>query len=280
MNKIYLLKAFLVLVVLFALGWFSPLAPIDPWKLFSPKTLLNLIFAITFVQTLAVILISFLGARLGATFTGFLGGLVSSTATTASLARQSVGSQGIELSTEFLTFLSDTLAMLVEALSIALFGATDHHFKILMLFMGPIGMTGILIFRQARQVPPVQIKTQNAELKIMPILKLTLFIVVVLTSAKIFQKNFGNAGLLVLTFVASLFEIHGSVIANLQLYDFGSIDLQFLGGLLAVSMVAAGLSKFFIVATIGSRSLTKAVARATAFLLLSLVTSGLVFSLI
>ena len=277
MNKKAWIKPTLILFVLFILGFISPAKPIDPWNLFSLKKIANLIFALAFVQALGSVLISLLGARVGAIITGFLGGLVSSTATTASLARKSLTSLKDEVPAEILTFLSATLAMLLEALAISIYGTTEFHRNFIILFAGPIFTTLLMIVYQTKRARPQQLALGDTELKLLPILKLSAFILSVLTLSKFLQTIFGRAGLLALTFIVSLFEIHGSVIANLQLHESGTLGVQFLGGLLATSIVAASCSKLFLVLTLGSPQLKKSILRTTIVLNLSLAVSGLIF---
>ncbi len=239
------IKPTLILMVLFGLGWISPAGTIDPWKLFSPKKIANLIFALAFIQALGSILISLLGTRIGAILTGFLGGLVSSTATTAALARKSALAAKSVTPTETLTFLSATLAMLIEAFAITVYGANDIHWSFLVLFCGPMLAAVLMIIYQARIATKKPLTLNDSRLELLPILKLAGFIIGVLAVSKLLQTAFGQAGLLVLTFIVSLFEIHGSVIANLQLHDLGAISLKSLGGCVAISILASNLSKLF-----------------------------------
>ncbi len=90
------------------------------------------------------------------------------------------------------------------------------------------------------------------------------------------QNIFGQSGLLILTFLVSLFEIHGSVIANVQLHDSGAINVGFLRGLLVISVAASYLSKLFLLYTLGSRPLRAQAAKGTGLLFLSLIASWLV----
>ena len=118
-------------------------------------------------------------------------------------------------------------------------------------------------------------KTSNS--KILPILKLAAVIILILTVSKILQAFFGRSGLIVLTFLVSLFEIHGSVIANIQMHDAGAFTVKFLGGLLAISASASYISKLFLVHTMGSRGLRARVIKYTGILFLALVLSWVVF---
>jgi uncharacterized membrane protein (DUF4010 family) len=277
-GKIWI-KPTLILLTLFAIGWISPAGKIDPWKLLSPKKIANLIFALAFVQTIGFVLIKLLGTQIGALLTGFLGGLVSSTATTASLARKSFNSVQGETPAEMLTFLSATLAMLLEAVAITLYGTGEIHWTFFLLFSGPVLATLVMIIYQMRKASAQELILPETQLNILPIIKLAAFVVGVLTASKLLQEAVGQAGLLVLTFFVSLFEIHGSVIANLQLHEAGTISVKVLGGLLAVSVVASYFSKLFLVVTLGSASLKRSVVIATIFLFLSLAGSESIFYL-
>ena len=206
-----------------------------------------------------------------------MGGLVSSTATTASLARESLVSADGDTPAEMLTFLSATLAMLMEGLAITIYGTNDIHWEFFILFSGPVLTTLLMIAYQARKATSQKLILRDTQLEILPIIKLAAFVLGILTLSKLLQAAFGKAGLLVLTFIVSLFEIHGSVIANLQLHDSGAINVEVLGGLLAVSIVASYISKLFLVMTLGRASLKKSILKATAVLFLSLAASGLMF---
>jgi uncharacterized membrane protein (DUF4010 family) len=112
----------MLLVTLGLLTWFAPSLPIDPWNILSPKKIISMIFALAIIQIFGSVLAKYLGTRTGAILTGFFGGLISSTATTAALARRSkVDREGRDTS-EVLTFLAATGAMLFEGLVLVIMG--------------------------------------------------------------------------------------------------------------------------------------------------------------
>ncbi len=194
-----------------------------------------------------------------------------------SLARESISSPSDETGYETLTFLAATLAMLCEGIVLLLLGPAEIHYALLLLFSGPAIVTLLMIVILARKLPHRAAKSENIELKILPILKLAAVIILILTVSKILQAFFGQSGLIVLTFLVSLFEIHGSVIANIQMHDAGAFTVKFLGGLLAISASASYISKLFLVHTMGSRGLRARVIKYTGILFLALVLSWVVF---
>ncbi|QQR80614.1 MAG: DUF4010 domain-containing protein [Deltaproteobacteria bacterium] len=138
-------------------------------------------------------------------------------------------------------------------------------------------MTTVIIFILSRKTTDRDLKIENSPLEIMPILRLSIFIIAILLLSKFLQNIFGQSGLLIFTFIVSLFEIHGSLIANIQLHDVGAFDVRLLGSLLAISVVASYLSKLFLIFILGSSRLKSQTIKYTSLLFLSLIASWLAF---
>lgn len=236
-----------------------------------------MIFVLALIQILGSTAAQLVGAKAGAILTGFLGGLISSTATTAFLARQSKNLPHYTSSFGVITFLSATGAMLLEGTSLLLTGVDEVHSSLFLIFAGPILATIFMIIMESRKIIPRNLRTEQSSFKILPILKLSAFIVAILVLSKVLQNSFGQNGLIILTFLVSLFEIHGSVIANIQLHDTGAFDIQALGSLLAISIIASFVSKLFLIFALGHSELKKKVLRRTYVLILSLGISWAIF---
>lgn len=271
------LKTGFLLLFLFMLASLLPAGPVDPWNLIHAKKIAFMIFALVFVQAMGLWLNRTMGARLGSIFSGFLGGLISSTATIASIARTSKNNPGSPPDGGTLTFLSATLAMLFEGMAILYLGLTEVRPALFLLFLGPVCVTLIMILIESRQPNEPSRNLPETGPDMFSLLKLSSFVIGLLIFSKILQRLVGPGALLALTFVVSLFEIHGSIIANVQLLDDGLIRAEWLGGLLGISLVASYLSKLFIALTLGSALFKRSVGFSTLFLLLSLALSWLGF---
>ena len=267
------IKPGITLLVLALIMWIAPVAPLDPWNLVSPKKIATMILALATIQVLGSAMAEYLGDRTGAILTGFFGGIISSTATTASLARRSKISPKINGSDEVLTFLSATAAMLFEGLALLIAGASNVQLSTILIFTGPLLATFAMAYVQYRLAKERSGSSETSTFKILPILKLSLFIFAILSVSKICQNIFGQNGLLVLTSFVSLFEIHGSIIANVQLYDSGEVTARFLCSLLSVSILASYTSKLFIIATLGSTRLRSSVIKSSLILFCALAIS-------
>jgi uncharacterized membrane protein (DUF4010 family) len=272
-DSVKWVKPCLTLVVVGLLAWLSPAPPLDPWHLISPKKIATMVFALVFIQIFGSVMARALGARTGALLTGFFGGLVSSTATTASLARRSEHNPQADSTNELLIFLSATLAMLFEAAALVVMGSGDVHTPFLITLALPMLTSIAMILYYYRKQVGVRLEYENPSFQIAPMLKLTCFIVSMLLLSKLLQNLFGQRSLLILTFLVSLFEIHGSVIANVQLHENGFVDVDFLCAMLAISVVASYLSKAVLIATLGSKSLRNQSIKMTALLFMSLFVS-------
>ncbi len=254
----------------------APSAPLDPWNLISPKKIISMILALSVLQAFGSAVASLMGARTGATVTGFLGGIISSTATTASLARRSKLRSQKNCSSELIVFLSATLAMLFEALILVIIGTTNLHLTNLTIFIGPIIATLFMLFFQYQKREESNEPSQNTDFKILPILQLTFFIVVILSISKTSQILLGENGLFIVTSLVSLFEIHGSIIANVQMHEMNNITPNLLSSLLAISIFSSYLSKFLLILTLGSRPLKSKATKCIMILFFTLALSWLI----
>lgn len=251
------LKLFLMLGGVGLLSQLTSGVALDPWGVFIPKKIFELIGALLLIQALGVLFVRYLGPRHGLLFVGFLGGIVSSTAMTVSLARKHVSAEG-QFPIETLPFLSATLAMLLEALLFVGIGVAAGHWKLSLIFVGPIVFTvGCILYARKKKIHvPMQLENEKiVDLK--GTLKLVFFILAILAVSKAVQNVLGAHGLQVLTFVVSLFEVHGSIISNTQLYNAGDLTLQSLGLLLVLSIIASYVSKYFLVSTLAGPTLRR-----------------------
>jgi uncharacterized membrane protein (DUF4010 family) len=110
-----------IILIIFALG-IIPILPdrtIDPWDLFNPRNFGILIVTIAAIQFTGYVSIRLFGERFGMAITGFLGGLVSSTAVFANLAYALHSHPKFKLAI-IASAIFATLAMLIEVIAIIL----------------------------------------------------------------------------------------------------------------------------------------------------------------
>ena len=241
------------------------------FELIQIEKLLSMVLALGVIQFIGGLASRKVGTRVGFIISGFINGLVSSTAFTTALAKKSKDLSLEQVRIESISFLSATLAMLLQGLFLVFIGIVDPPISSLLIFVGPILMTLVLILIRHRKTKLIKEKFSSVPLiDIISLIKLTLFIVGIITISKFLQVQFGGRGLGVLTFLVSLFEIHGSMIANSQLMVKNIISVDEFSFLLGLSICASYIGKIFIILVLGHPFLKKRVLLWTSFILISL----------
>lgn len=268
-------KGLFILVITFLLGMLLPNHTFDPWGVLNLSKIFKLIFALMFIQLCGMILIKVLGIKKGLVISGFLSGLVSSTALTAALSKQSQESKYLKnpyhVPSQIIPFLSGIIAMLSESLILVVIACEDmFSIRLIGYFVIPLITTATimaLLVRKNSIKPSVEL---SHGIKFSETLKLVLFILGVLTLSKISEENFGHLGLRFITFIVSLFEVHGSLISNSQLYINQSINLENFTTLILLSNLASCVSKLFITSLLGSKPFKKYAGISLVLIMLSM----------
>lgn len=229
------------------------------FELIEIKKLFSMIIALGAIQLIGGLASRRIGARAGFILSGFINGLISSTAFTATLSKKSRSLSLEQVHVESISFLSATLAMLVQGFFLMLIG-TDFNLSISLIFITAIVTTTILIFIRNQKNQTIKTNFPKAPLfDFLSLLKLTIFIIGIITISKLLQIQFGGRGIEILTFLVSLFEIHGSIIANAQMLAKNTISIDEFSFLLSLSLSASYLGKIFIVLFLGHPFLKKRV---------------------
>lgn len=264
-------KAFLLIFWLGVLTVALPKTPIDPWGLFSPRKITLLVLVLVTIQTLGGVLSQALGSRAGSFLSGFVGGVFSSTAVTAQVARQSHKLSDDENRVATLSFLGSILAQMLLAFALTIVGATENTssiYSIFLLFGFPLLGTVILtVFRSRKVKMKGHIPNHRDPLSdLLEIAKLSVFIICVIAVSKLLQNQFGDSGLSTLTFLVSLFEVHGSIIANMQLNESGAIDHATLRSLISIGLFSSLISKLALGLFLGNSFFRQRIAIWSVFL--------------
>ncbi len=210
-----------IILAIFTLG-ILPLLPdktIDPWHLFNPKDFGLLIATIAAIQLGGYIAIHLFGERLGISLTGFLGGLVSSTAVFAQLHDTLKRYPQSELAI-LASGLLATVAMSVDVL-IIIFVASPTLLIFIIWPMIAMMLSGILLVIVLLHY---QKKTEQAltllatPLNLLSILRTSLFIGLSLFVIAMAKRIISINGILLVSFLGGLIEIHGISLAAALLY--------------------------------------------------------------
>lgn len=224
-----------------------------PYEVFNPRTTWLLVVMISAMSFVGYFAIRALGAAIGVLATGLFGGLVSSTATTASFAKLAsdaprqgqVFAAGVVLAN---TVMAARILILAAVLAPAF----------AMELLVPIGLAAVtaalfvafIWYRtQKTQVPADAIGIANP-FELSQAIKFAALLTVILLLERVLREHFGDAGLYVLAAIAGLADVDAITLSVAKSANAGG-DMA--GGVIAIllAMSANGLVKVIIAARAG-----------------------------
>ena len=266
-----------IILIVFVLG-LLPLLPnktIDPWQLFNPRNFGLLLATIAAIQFGGYIAIHMFGERLGIAVMGFLGGMVSSTAVFAQLPhtlRTHPQLAGATIASGLLA----TVAMLVD-IAIIIFVASP---TLLVFIIWPIiAMIIVAIIATVILLHFQKIKTYSSTLlsnpfNLLSIFGTSLYLGLMLILIAIAKKYISTQGVLFISFLGGLFEIHGISLATALLYLGHHLNISDARSVIYVAILASFISKFVL---LWSLTPYRFAIQTSLFLLGMLLSGGLVY---
>lgn len=262
-----------IILLVFALG-IVPLLPnstIDPWNVFNPRNFGILLITIAGIQFAGYIFIQLFGERFGMAITGFLGGLVSSTAVFANLNPTLRAHPTFKLSIIAAAIFA-VFAMLMEVLIILLVASRSLFYIVAkpILIMGLVSMS-IGIFLLYFQKTKIHVAaTLSNPLNLKSILYTTFFIAMMLATIAIAKNVIGKEAVLVVSFLGGLFEIHGITLATSLLYLDHYLTINSVIEILYIAILATFVSKLIMLFSLTPFKF----ALQTSFFLFLIIASG------
>lgn len=238
-----------IILVIFALG-ILPLLPnhtIDPWNLFNPRNFGILIVTIAAIQFVGYVSIRLFGERFGIAITGFLGGLVSSTAVFANLSHTLHSHPKFKLAI-IASAIFSILAMLVEVIAIIFVASPSLLFFIIkpVLVMAIVSSIFVIFLLHYQKEKGHTTSAISNPLNLLSVFRTSVFIALTLLIIAITKRFIGTEGVLFVSFLGGLFEIHGISLATALLY----LDHHLTNGaacaVLYTALLASFISKFFL----------------------------------
>lgn len=237
-QSIFVILGLIILVLIL------PNHPIDPWQLFNPFRFGLLIIVLASIQFGGYLAIRAMGERLGMVFTGFFGGLVSSTAVLATLPH--LVKSHPELSRPAITAaIFSNIGMLVELIIIIFTVSPALAKTILMPILAMIitgGFTTIALMNHDKS--PTISKLPPNPFSLIRILRLALIIAAMMFIVAYTQKHVGSNALILVTSLGGLFEIHSVSLATTNLFAQSSISQSEAILLIGTAILSSHLSKF------------------------------------
>ncbi len=198
------LKMGIIALVIYPL---LPETPLGPWGVLNARQIWLFVVMVSLIGYVGYIMIRILGAERGLSLTGILGGLVSSTAVTTSMAAEVKASPEILTSAVFATAVA-SCTMFPRILLIVLVVNRSLFFALLpsLLIMTAVG--AILTYLRVRKStsPGREVKVKDP-FRIIPALKFGAFFAFVLIISKVANIYFGDAGLYAAGMISGLADV-------------------------------------------------------------------------
>jgi uncharacterized membrane protein (DUF4010 family) len=202
------------------------------------------------------------GTRYGAPLLGFLGGLVSSTATTLLYARNSRNNPAMsQLAASVIVIASMVVLLRLLVLSsVVAYGALPGLMP--MLACGFLFGLAVALYNWQKRINAAKLsipETPNpAELR--TALGFGLLYVVVLLGAAWMQDFAGSRGLYAVALVSGLTDVDAITLSSLRLFNLGQLSEHQAATSIAIAFIANLAFKFGMVVFIGGKNLAKYVA--------------------
>lgn len=228
---------------------FLPNLTIDPWRLINPQRFGLLLLSIAVLQFGAYIGIRLLGSERGILLSGFLAGLVSSTAATATLSQEANRPEASIMTIASAVILS-TIATLLK-LYIIIYILSPRLTGTLLFTLPIVTSTfimAIVVFIATRSnnqehsyPPPENPLSIRSAIKYALILG-SLFIIV-----SIVQRYYGDEGTRIVSLLGGLVDVHGVAIALAALFHNGHISATEATNNITFAVLTSFISKYALV---------------------------------
>jgi len=226
----------------------------------NPFSIWLMVVLIVGISLAAYLASKFLGHTRGAVVAGILGGLISSTATTASVARRSQIARGHAQPLVVITLISATVVfvrVIVETLIVGP-GVIEKMLPPLLAMLALSGIIAAVAYRftlksdlhPSDESPPSELKGA---------VMFGLLYVIVLLAVSYAKEHFGHAGLYVVAAISGLTDMDAITLSTASLSQAGQLDATTAWRVIMTGGLANILFKAALVLGMGSRAYIKPV---------------------
>ncbi len=258
-KEIELYDTLKFLAVVFVVLPLLPNRSIGPYQFFNPTHIWLLIILVSTISYVGYVLSRILGNKRGLLLSALMGGIVSTTAVTASLASRvrqnpelarSCGIAGVMANA--VQFPRLLLLVWVVDRSLGAFVTAP------LLGMGAVGIIGAWFLWRAQnekiEDSATDLLVQNPY-SLMPALKFGLFFVGVTLLAKIATVEFGDRGIYLTSAIAGLGDASAISLSAAKLVSHGSLSVVTAWSAIFIAVLMNALLKFVLAWTYGSRQM-------------------------
>lgn len=199
----------------------------DKFRVLNPREIWLMVVLITGISVGSFSAQRILGPRLGSLWSGIFGGLVSSTATTFSMARLSskVTDQNILVPAIIISSTAAFIRILLEVGLVAPEDFTAIVMPIGILFLFMAIQSAITYFRASQQMAHTDLSEKQNPSQIKPALVFGALYAVILYSSAYARVTYGEKSIYLVSFFSGLIDVDAIVISTSRLLQTNALDI-------------------------------------------------------
>lgn len=235
-----------------------------PFDIFNPKKIWYLVVLISAISFVGYILMKLIGTKKGIGLTGFLGGVISSTALTLTFTQRSREYEHLSNSFAFAIMIAWTI-MFVRIWIIAWILTPPLAHLLLMPFLCGISfgfIYSLFLMRSSRkQETGTQEVTIQNPFELWPAIKFTLLFIFLLFCAKSAHMYFGNSGIYLSSFFGGFMDVDAILLSMIKLVQTSqpnALPMNIAVFAVLIAVISNTFLKGCFAITAGSASLRKA----------------------
>ncbi len=229
-----------------------------PFDVINPYRIWLMVVLISGISFLGYVLFKLLGTRRGISLTGFLGGLVSSTATTLSFSQRSRSNSGLARSFAMAIIIAWSV-MFIRVL-VEIWVVNRSLFMVAWL---PVGMTGLIavlfagyLFLSPHEDDDEDVVVTNP-FELQPAITFGLLFGAILLISNVAQQYLGETGVYISSFVSGLADVDAITLSMAELSGSGDLALTTAARAILIAILANTLVKGGIVLSSGSAAIRR-----------------------
>lgn len=239
--------------------------PFSHLNVFHPREIWLLVVFVCGISFVGYFLLKTLDTKRGANLIGALGGIVSSTAVTQSMAVHSLSKVGQKLVNHKPLVISVLLATLVSFCRVAVISTSiNRGLSTILIPIGLLVILGLLIFIiTSRSRGELKTKlTLESPFKLKPALILGfLYALLTFISKLSFALELGKSGIIISSIITGFFDIDPVILTVSSLSSTGSLGVQDSICAILLAVASNQITKSFVALTSGSKNFGRSVAK-------------------
>ena len=233
-----------------------------PYNAFNPHQAWLMVVLISGISLAGYAALHVVGTRYGAPLLGFLGGVVSSTATTMIYAKHGKANQAMTQIAASVIVIASVVVLLrlLVVSSVVAYGALP---ELVPVFAGGL-VTGIIVsiyaWQKTSKVTELYIPETSNPAELHSAIGFGLLYVVVLLGSALMADLAGSQGLYAVSLVSGLTDVDAITLSSLRLFNLGQLSDHQTVISIAIAFLSNLAFKFGMVVFIGGRALARQVA--------------------